>query len=311
MFESKITKKIERVRSEHYTKSKSIDIVKNANKIKAIDKTKSKLLIDAESNHSDELDKLYLFKFDTLFKEVNLLENPIEIWFYDYLETSDWKSLNNDKWLTNIVLDSCLLCVIKESGLKGVHCLPCQINNISFDKLRLLINNKPTIIFVPILSSNHYTLCVLRFSTKEFVYLNSFSSQDVGKIQYEQFINVLEESERNWQFKETTERDLQKDGNSCGIFVLMYASRIIKGQTLTNLNKPNNFRASMKKLLIKHQGDKTRFCCHCGCLKKIKEEIYICQECNFYICNKCRSKHFDLKTNLCKIVKNKVIPITE
>lgn len=236
-------------------------------------------------------DKFYLFKFDELFSEINNGIDSISIPFMDQLETSDWKSLNNNEWLTNFILDACLLVIIKESKKIDCYCIPCQCDNIQLDQLNIFMKNKPELLFIPIINSNHFTLCVLKFSTHEFIYINSFSSDGVGKNIYNYFIANIGSNATLWQYKEIENRVLQVDVSSCGIIVLMYAERILKDEPLTNLCNPNSFRKQMKNLLLKHQGDKTRFCCHCGCAKNINCKITICDSCKYYICPNCNYKH--------------------
>ncbi|KAI8122377.1 hypothetical protein CVS40_6870 [Lucilia cuprina] len=273
-----------------------------------IEKKIAKVRENIENNTFGKKVDFFLFKFDILFSEVNNV-NSIYIGFYDYIETSDWNSLNDDQWLTNFVLDSCLLAIIKESRTTDCYSMPVQVDNIQFDKMQMFTNNQPDMLFVPILCSNHFTLCVLKFLTHEFIYLNSFVSQNVGKRIYNNFLTTLGKNATLWKYKEISNRDLQKDAVSCGIFVLMYSAKILKNEPLINLGNPNDFRKEMKRLLLKHQGDKTRFCCQYGCLKKTKFDVYICENCKYYICTNCIYKHRNSDSMICKIIRQNILKI--
>ncbi|KAI8115896.1 hypothetical protein CVS40_11959 [Lucilia cuprina] len=141
------------------------------------------------------------------------------------MKTSDWNSLNDDQWLTNFVLDSCLLAIIKESGTTDCYSMPVQVDNIQFDKMQMLTNNQPDF-------------------------------QSVEKRIYNSFLATLGKNATLWKYKEISNRDLQKDAVSCKIFVLMYSAKILKNEPLINLANPNDFRKEMNRLLLKHRGDK-------------------------------------------------------
>lgn len=270
---------------------------KKINKSKSVKPVANPLLMDESKV------KFFLFKLDLLFYEVNNIYSPIEAGFYDYLEDSDWNSLNDGNWLTNFTVNACLLLILKENKTSNCYCMPCQSKKINVDTFNIFIKNKPNLLFVPILISDHFTLCVLNFSTHEFMHVNSFSSQNVGKNVYKTFINELGTSKNLWKHKEITERKTQLDGSNCGIFVLMYALKILQNQSLTNLSEAKDFRKEMKILLLKYQGDRTRFCCHCGCLKLDKKDVYVCKDCSFYVCRHCTHKHCRINSNVCKIIE--------
>lgn len=257
-----------------------------------------------------------LFKFQHLHDEVNILcpENPFH--HFDTLDDTDWESFND--LLTNFLVDNCLLCVIKESERSNCYSLPTQtvkenipFQIIDFDALTFLVDSQPDLIFIPLIDDAdnpinedfvaHYTLCVLKCNTKEFIYINSLHGRDVGSRVYEYFVSKLNNGSL-WSYEKIIERDLQKDSKSCGIFVQMYAEKILRNEPLKNLNTPKNFVNTLKSLLFKYQGDKTRFCCQCGRSKKNNEHNIVCQYCTYLVCSGCKPSHFfDNQFEKCKI----------
>lgn len=292
---------------------KKKDFKKRANirpKIMLASKASKKISLNKrKENRISRQDKLYLFKLDYLFQEINNIMDSVGFGFYDILETSDWNSLNDGNWLTNFVLDACLLAIIKDSRSIDCFSMPCQFNEINFDKMNMLIQNQPEMIFVPILSSKHYTLCILNFSTHEFMYVNSYKTLSVGQNVYDLFMAKLSSDKKVWKYKEISDRAMQEDGSNCGIFVLMYAMKILQNESLIYLWKPSDFRKKMKLLLLSHQGDRSRFCCHCCALRKSNCDAIVCKDCKYYICSNCSHKHSQIDSKVCKIIEQNILSI--
>lgn len=111
-----------------------------------------------------------------------------------------------------------------------------------------------------------------------------------------------------WKFITVQEREKQKDGVSCGIFVILFIIRFLKGETYMNLGNIQEFRKSLKQLLRRNSDDISSFCCHCGNIKRDKIK---CRKCNYRVCKMCvKDKNkYNKNFSICKICTNNILKL--
>ncbi|CAM4619385.1 unnamed protein product [Leuciscus chuanchicus] len=170
-------------------------------------------------------------------KEIVVLDGPV------CLQREDFWSLGLDEQVESNIGNACFRLVEEAARRHGMDVHIADLFEVPKWKLRepSLPDNVESkdIIILPAWSrgsqtASHYMLCVLLVAKKEAIFLDSLCPNGFGDEKYRTIFRQLAGAVANGPWVEKTGKDfdpfpVQSDGQSCGIFMLMYALCICTG----------------------------------------------------------------------------------
>lgn len=254
-----------------------------------IEKKKAEIIMNSRNSTIKNEDYYLIDKnkedyFVAYIKDVNDENDNI------YLFREDYKTLYNNKWLTNFIIDYCSHLLILESSKQDrVAYIFCEVSTILlngckkvldyfFINLKKIMENKKEF-FLPVNKDQaHWALVYVNSSDGAFYYLSSSDKDDDCSFYFQNFVDcygrIFSEDDVNWSMK-TIKYPCQNDSFNCGIYVLHYMKEILgDNKIIINDLNPNEFR---KKLdCINKSLDVLNRCLVCGQGESRNEQHWIC-----------------------------------
>ena len=216
------------------------------------------------------------------------------------LHSDDFSSLLSSEWLSSVIIDLGLYAIIKDSAEADntINVLWKHTGGILQIKLncdhvlnKILLANK-TLILPVNLSGNHWCLAIANFKEKTYVYLDplALSNQRKHLCDFLAYINLRNSftteqiGTDGWTIKKPPHLPTQQDGNNCGVYILYYATQIIRGARAKTTFEPEEFRREIAKKILKACPNMRHLCVKCG-----KDEFYMADlsVSNMVQCNAC------------------------
>ncbi|XP_028435584.1 sentrin-specific protease-like isoform X2 [Perca flavescens] len=134
------------------------------------------------------------------------------------------RTLSGHGWLSDEIIDAYLHCIMKLAKIP-VHCLDAVLGSSVFHHGRFRVVQKmklPTAStwICPVNVGGHWILVIVKMDEKSLLvidHLEIFGRQEV--------------SEGPWTIQ-TAKHNLQQDGSSCGVLILMFAELILQGRSI-------------------------------------------------------------------------------
>lgn len=114
-------------------------------------------------------------------------------------------------------------------------------------------------------SGKHWCLAIADVITKNFAFIDPLgSSERQNKYNLNIFLNNMKLKHEKWQTI-VYNHSIQKDNFNCGVFVLMFAQKILyDSDNFFDNENPNDARTSYQLLLLEESLDVRNLCMICG-----------------------------------------------
>lgn len=199
------------------------------------------------------------------------------------LDYSDYSTLSSGTtgamYLTNFIIDLCVGCFLAETvNTTQLTAINCNTASIIFKtcyksleeaetqnpKIFKIIPDLHGLVIMPFnTGTQHWVLAVADMRTKIFTFLDpQGSTLEKATMYLAYFINAVihycqfkkkdTKLSQNWRLNKSLKHPIQTDTFNCGIFILMFAEKLINNDSLMTCMDPASFRKYLKILLLQH-----------------------------------------------------------
>lgn len=235
-------------------------------------------------------------KFKFIVANFENCHSPIKEVTSDDYRTLFVSNNSMDMWITNFLMDICMHIVIGNLN-KFVQILT-SLDAISFfnnpgDCKHIKFQSK--ICIMPVLiNNNHWCLAVADFPKKQFYFYNPYKSTELETINYfniflKHFKNKTQRNEWTWKVNDC--HATQKDSFNCGIYIIQFAVKIAKEESLLEIIPCNEYRNILKTLILKESDNMTDKCLACGRVElNVTADWVQCDTCERWLHTHCIPK---------------------
>ncbi|KAF1382278.1 hypothetical protein PFLUV_G00142060 [Perca fluviatilis] len=231
---------------------------------------------DDWDQYLDAIQKLWSSK-DT--GQVEAVVGPYKI--YD----TSFRTLSGHGWLSDEIIDAYLHCIMKLAKIP-VHCLDAVLGSSVFHRGQFRVVQKmklPTAStwICPVNVGGHWILVIVKMDEKSLLVIDPLGNENMYQRKilwnWRNFWKTRNVSEGPWTIQ-TAKHNLQQDGSSCGVLILMFAELILQGRSIcvaqTDTEEVLAARVKIAATLLECKDGVEDLCVSCNMLQFDAEEDF-------------------------------------